>query len=81
MNHDASDEDIKKSYQRLTKKYHPDKGGNHSMYVKVQRAYEILSDRIKKSVYDTDGIDEVSRYEHALQNGYISRRYNKVGAK
>lgn len=51
------------------------------MYVKIQRAYEILSSRTKKSIYDTDGIDEVSRYEHALQNGYVDRRYNKLNPK
>lgn len=40
-----------------------------------------MSNRTKRSIYDTDGPDEVSRYEHALENNYVSRRYNKIRAK
>lgn len=78
---DASDEDIKKAFQTLSKEHHPDKKGNNSLYVKILRAYEILSDRTKKSIYDNDGIDEVGRYEHAVENNYVSRRYNKMQPK
>lgn len=47
----------------MSKKHHPDKGGNSSLYLKIQRAYEVLSDRTKRSIYDVDGLDEVARYE------------------
>lgn len=74
----ASDEDIKKSFNDLSKKYHPDSGGQYDKYTKIQRAYEILSNRSKKLIYDTDGIEEVERYEHATANGYANQRYRKT---
>ncbi len=77
----ATDEEIKKAFNKLSKKYHPDKSRNTSQYQKIQRAYEILSDRTLKTIYDTDGLDEVIRYEHAVNNGYVNRRYNKMRPK
>jgi len=69
----ASEDEIKAAYETLQKK--------HSHNYRINRAYEVLSSRIKKSIYDTDGLDEVERYEHAVQNNYVDRRYNKVAAK
>ena len=77
----ATEDEILKSFRTLAKKYHPDKYGNSRKYTEIQRAYEILSDRTKKVIYDTDGIDEVLRYEHAENNGYVERRYNRLQAK
>jgi DnaJ-class molecular chaperone len=74
----ASEDEISNSYKTLTKKYHPDKYGNSKKYTEIQRAYEILSNRTKKVIYDTDGIDEVLRFEHAEANGYVDRRYNRL---
>ena len=53
---DASPEDLKAAYRRLAKKFHPDANpGNKQAEEKfkgINEAYEILSDREKRSRYD-----------------------------
>ena len=55
----ASDEEIKKAYRKLAKKYHPDLNpGDKTAEEKmkeVNAAYEVLSDKEKKSRYDQFG--------------------------
>ena len=53
LNNDASTYDIKKSYRRLARRYHPDKNnGKDDDFKKLQLAYEILSDYELKKDYD-----------------------------
>jgi curved DNA-binding protein CbpA len=40
--------EIKEAYRKLTLKYHPDKGGSHEMFIKLQKAYSILVDPSRK---------------------------------
>lgn len=55
----ASDEEIKKAYRKMAKKYHPDlnKGNAEAgqMFKDVNEAYSVLSDPEKKSRYDQFG--------------------------
>jgi len=55
----ASDSDIKKAYRRLAQKYHPDtnKGdkGSEAKFKEINQAYEVLSDKQKRSQYDQFG--------------------------
>ena len=55
----ASDEDIKKSYRKLAKQYHPDLNPGDSAaeqkMKEVNAAYEVLSDKEKKGRYDQFG--------------------------
>ena len=45
----ANEEDIRKSYKKLVRKYHPDKNdGNDTKFKKIQKAYNILSNPEKK---------------------------------
>lgn len=55
---DASAADIKKSYYKLAKQYHPDLNkseGAEKRFHDLQNAYEILSDEKKRSQYDQFG--------------------------
>lgn len=55
---DASADDIKKAYRRMSKKYHPDinkEAGAEQKYKDVQEAYETLSDSQKRAAYDQYG--------------------------
>lgn len=56
VNKGASKDEIKKAFYRLAHKYHPDKkGGDENKFKEVNEAYQILSDDIKRSQYDTHG--------------------------
>lgn len=53
----ASREEVKKAYNRLAKRYHPDRNreenrSSSSRFIKVKEAYEILSDDHKREAYD-----------------------------
>lgn len=56
INKSATDADIKKAYRRLASKHHPDKGGNHADFQKIQEAYDILGDKTKRQEYDNPQI-------------------------
>jgi len=55
----ASQDDIRKSYRRLARKYHPDlnPGDNaaEDRFKKLQEAYDVLSDPKKRQMYDQQG--------------------------
>ena len=51
----ASQEEIKKAFHKLAHKYHPDKGGDEKKFKEINEAYQILSDKQKRSQYDQFG--------------------------
>lgn len=55
VDRNASQEDIKKAYRKLAHKYHPDKGGDEKKFKELNEAYQTLSNKEKKSQYDTFG--------------------------
>ena len=60
LSKDASQEEIKRAYRKLSKKYHPDinkEPGAEEKYKEILEAYETLSDAQKRAAYDQYGPD------------------------
>jgi len=57
----ASDDDIRKTYRKLAKQYHPDYNPNdkkaEERFKEINEAYEVLGDSKKRSTYDRLGSD------------------------
>jgi len=54
----ATEDDIKKAYRKMALKFHPDKNkapGSEEKFKEIAEAYEVLSDKRKREVYDQYG--------------------------
>lgn len=68
---DSDSTAVKKSYYKLSKTHHPDKGGDATVFNKINEAYEILSDEKTRTEYDKkskfganyDELSELLNYE------------------
>ena len=60
----APDEEIKKNYRRLAMQYHPDRNPGdreaEEKFKEAAEAYEVLSDREKREIYDRYGHEGLS---------------------
>jgi DnaJ-class molecular chaperone len=48
----ASDQDIRKAYKKMSMQHHPDRGGNEEEFKRVNEAYQTLKDPQKRQQYD-----------------------------
>lgn len=69
----ASQDDIKKAYRKLARKFHPDVNPNdkeaHKKFQQINEAHEVLSDAEKRKKYDQYGENwkHADQYEQARQ--------------
>jgi curved DNA-binding protein CbpA len=68
-------DEIKQKYRTLAQIHHPDKGGSEDKFKRIKLAYEILSDPVKRSHYDSTG----EHYEEAgIENEVLNRLANMI---
>ena len=74
LSKNASPAEIKKNFRKLAKKFHPDANKDRQSwaekeFIKVNNAYEILSNPEKRKLYDLGGEEMVNNQGRAGQNG------------
>jgi len=55
---ETSAEDIKKAFKSKSKVLHPDTGGSPETFNNLKKAFDILTDPAKRSLYDEYGVDD-----------------------
>lgn len=82
---DASEEDIKKAYRKLSLKYHPDKNENDDFFAarfrEIQEAYETLSDKGRRYTYDQNLESHQKSFRYNIPPSIKTFTANKVHAK
>ena len=67
----ASDDEIKKAYRKMSRKYHPDIAGPEfeDKFKEVNNAYEVLSDPQKRQMFDA-GVDPNDPNAGGMHGGF-----------
>ncbi|MFA7141837.1 MAG: molecular chaperone DnaJ [Candidatus Paceibacterota bacterium] len=69
----ATEEEIKKAYYKLAHEYHPDKkGGNEEKFKEINEAYQVLSDKNKRTQYDQFGSAQQQGYSNVNWQDFAS---------
>jgi len=75
INRSATDDEIKKAYRQMAKKYHPDRNSNdknaEAKFKEISEAYEILSSKERRHNYDRYGHEGPSNF--GFNNGGFTR--------
>ncbi len=70
---DATDKELKKAYRSLARKYHPDlnpdKADAEAMFKLMGEAYNVLSDKAQRAVYDQFGHQGLEAHKHGGSTG------------
>lgn len=70
VSHKANFLEIRKSYRKLAKKYHPDRNKSplaEETIKKINEAFEILSDRRKRKQYDLEGSNNYAATDFTIE--------------
>lgn len=81
----ATDDEIRKAYRKLSVKYHPDKNANDSFFaqrfMEMQEAYDILGDVEKRRIYDDNLSHQQRSYRPNLPPSIRNFSANKIRAR
>ena len=88
LSRSASDEEVKKAYRKLARKYHPDMNQNNPAtaehFKEINEAYEVLGDTDKRRKYDQFGQDwekfEKAGFSASPGNGGVNFNYSTPGS-
>ena len=67
----ATQKEIKKAFRTLSLKYHPDRNPNdkkaHDLYLRINKAHEVLTDPDKKRIYDIYGEEGLNKESELMR--------------
>lgn len=81
VKNNSTQEEIKKAYRDLSKKYHPDKNkepGAEDMFKKINEAYSVLKDEQKRKEYDDELSGRNRHFEFRFNNQHFRQMYSDV---
>jgi DnaJ-class molecular chaperone len=74
INQNATEDEVKKAYKKMSMKHHPDRGGNHDDFVQVQQAYNEIKNppsndwnTTKQEYAHTGGFEDLFRQHFGTQ--------------
>src|SRR5205085_2690796 len=67
----ATAADIKSTFRRRAKTAHPDAGGEREAFERLRKAYDVLSDPVRRLTYDNTGTAEEEHVDH-VRRGALS---------
>ncbi|KAK8152137.1 chaperone protein dnaJ [Phyllosticta citrichinensis] len=74
VDRDASDRELRKSYRKLSKQYHPDKNPDNETaqerFVAIAEAYEALIEPETRKIYDQYGHDGLTKHKQGRGPGH-----------
>lgn len=79
----SNEDEIKKSYRKLALKYHPDKNQDSNAeekFKEIAEAYEVLTDKKKREVYDKFGEDGLKKGYGESGAGHSGEQYFRYGS-
>jgi hypothetical protein len=76
----ASIEEVKRAFYKLAHKHHPDKGGNPEKFIKILKAYKILSDEEKKKQFD-EYLSNYKSLNNITETEDVNQNINTISLK
>ncbi|KAJ3695843.1 hypothetical protein LUZ60_001220 [Juncus effusus] len=77
---DSSQDEIKKAFHALAKKYHPDTNKNNEAskrkFQEIRNAYEVLRDPSKRAQYDQGSSEEKEELRYNETGGFNRKKYH-----
>ena len=72
----ASDRELKDSFRKLARTHHPDAGGDPEEFKRIQEAYSLIGDPVKRAVHDLErrrsGVNDARKEATEITNEYLA---------
>jgi curved DNA-binding protein len=79
VNKNASQDEIKKAYRKMSMKHHPDRGGDEKQFKQINEAYATLSDSQKKAQYDNPHQHQAYHFNSGDVNDIFEQMFGGFG--